>query len=117
VHEIGLCEGVLETVLRRSGGRAVRGIRLRAGIRHGIDNESMTQAFSMVAQGTEADGAVIDLVTVPALLTCPRCGAASETTDTLAVCPACGNDAVRISGGDELVLESIEYEPLDRPTG
>ncbi|GAA4707471.1 hydrogenase maturation nickel metallochaperone HypA [Phytohabitans rumicis] len=109
MHEIGLCEGVVETVLRRAAGRPVRRIRLRAGVRHAIVPESMSQAFALVAAGTEAASATVDLVTVPARLRCETCGAEADTVDLLAVCPSCGSDRVRLTGGDELVLESIEY--------
>jgi hydrogenase nickel incorporation protein HypA/HybF len=109
VHEIGLCEGVLETVCRRAAGRPVRRVRVRAGVRHAVDPQSMAQAFHLVSQGTEAAGATVDLVTVPARLTCRTCGATADTTDLLAVCGRCGSDDVELDGGDELVLESIEY--------
>jgi hydrogenase nickel incorporation protein HypA/HybF len=111
MHEFGLCEGVLDAVRQRAGGRKVAGIRVRFGVRHAVDSESLTQAFSMIAEGTEAAGAAVELVTVPAALTCTGCGFSGETTDLLAVCPRCGGDDVRISGGDEMVLESIRYAP------
>ena len=66
VHEFGLCEGVLETVRTRAAGRPVTGIRVRCGVRHAVDPESMAQAFGFVAAGTEADGAAVEVVTVPA---------------------------------------------------
>jgi hydrogenase nickel incorporation protein HypA/HybF len=109
MHEFGLAEGVLETVRRRAAGRPVRRVRLRAGVRHGVDAASMAQAFQFVAQGTEAEGATLDLVAVPVRLTCRSCGEAADTHDVLAVCPRCGSDAVDLTGGDELVLESVEY--------
>jgi hydrogenase nickel incorporation protein HypA/HybF len=109
MHEFGLAEGVLEAVRRRAGGRPVRRVRLRAGVRHGVDAESMAQAFRFVAAGTEADGAGLDLVTLPVRLTCRMCGYAGETLDVLAACPRCHGDAVDLAGGDELVLESLEY--------
>jgi hydrogenase nickel incorporation protein HypA/HybF len=109
VHELGLCEGVLETVRRRAAGRTVRRVRVRAGVRHAVDPESMSQAFALVAEGTEAAGASVDVVTVPARLTCRACGASADTADLLAVCPRCHGVDVELRGGDELVLESIEY--------
>jgi len=57
VHEFGLCEGVLDAVLTRAAGRPVSEIRVRCGIRHAVDPETMAQAFGFVAAGTEADGA------------------------------------------------------------
>ena len=114
MHEFGLCEGVLEAVQTRAAGRPVAGIRVRCGVRHAVDPESMAQAFSFVAEGTEAAGAAVEVVTVPATVTCRDCGTASESTDQLAVCPRCGGANVEITGGDDLVLESVRYA---QPTG
>ena len=115
MHEFGLCEGVLAAVRQRAEGRKVAGIRVRFGVRHAVDSESLSQAFSMIAEGTEAAGAAVELVTVPATITCPDCGFSGETTDVLAICPRCAGTDVQISGGDEMVLESIRYEPARAP--
>ncbi|HTR93265.1 MAG TPA: hydrogenase maturation nickel metallochaperone HypA [Trebonia sp.] len=111
MHEFGLCEGVLEAVRSRAAGRPVSGIRVRCGVRHAVDPESMAQAFSFVAAGTEADGAAVEVVTVPVTVHCRGCGTASESNDVLARCPHCAGSDVDISGGDELVLESVSYAP------
>jgi hydrogenase nickel incorporation protein HypA/HybF len=109
MHEYGLAEGVLDTVRQRAGGRKVAGIRVRFGVRHAVDEDSLAQAFGLVAEGTEAAGAAVTLVTVPAALACRDCGRSGQTTDLLAACPACGGDNVEISGGDEMTLESVTY--------
>ena len=111
MHEYGLAEGVLATVRQRAAGRKVAGIRVRFGVRHAVDSESMAQAFGFVAEGTEAAGAAVDRVTVPATITSRDGGRAEETTDVLAVCPRCAGEDVEITGGDEMTLESITYEP------
>ena len=111
MHEYGLAEGVLATVRQRAGGRKVAGLRVRFGVRHAVDEESLAQAFSFVADGTEAAGAAVKLVTVPATLACRDCGLTAETTDVLAACPRCAGEDVEITGGDEMTLESITYEP------
>jgi hydrogenase nickel incorporation protein HypA/HybF len=110
VHEFGLCEGVLEAVRTRAAGRPVSAIRVRCGVRHAVDAESMAQAFSFVAVGTEADGATVDVVTVPVTVHCHDCGTTSESTDVLLVsCPHCKGNDIDVTGGDELVLESVSY--------
>ena len=115
MHEFGLCEGVLAAVRQRADGRQVAGIRVRFGVRHAVDSESLAQAFAMVAEGTEAAGATVELVTVPATITCADCGFSGETGDPLATCPRCAGADVRISGGDEMILESIRYVPAPTP--
>src|SRR5215475_6194807 len=112
MHEYGLAEGVLATVRQRAAGRKVAGICVRFGVRHAVDEESMAQAFTFVAEGTEAAGAAVTLVTVPAALTCRDCGLTAQTADVLAVCPACAGENVDIAGGDEMTLESITYRPV-----
>ena len=111
MHEYGLAEGVLATVRQRADGRKVAGIQVRFGVRHAVDEESLAQAFGFVAEGTEAAGAAVTLVTVPAALACRDCGLTAETTDVLAACPRCTGENVEITGGDEMTLESITYEP------
>ena len=56
MHEYGLAEGVLATVRQRAAGRKVAGIRVRFGVKHAVDEESMAQAWGFVAEGTEAEG-------------------------------------------------------------
>jgi hydrogenase nickel incorporation protein HypA/HybF len=109
MHEFGLCEGVLEAVRNRAAGRPVAGIRVRCGVRHAVDPETMSQAFGFIAAGTEADGAAVEIITVPVTVKCRGCGNASESTDLLAVCPRCNDSDVELTGGDELVLESVRY--------
>ncbi|HUN32816.1 MAG TPA: hydrogenase/urease maturation nickel metallochaperone HypA [Trebonia sp.] len=109
MHEFGLAEGVLDTVRKRAAGRQVAGIRVRCGVRHAVDEASMAQAFSIVAAGTEAAGATVQVITVPATVTCRLCGGTSESADLIPVCGQCESVNVELSGGDELVLESVRY--------
>jgi D-sedoheptulose 7-phosphate isomerase len=111
MHEYGLCEGVLDAVLLRSAGRPVAGIRVRCGVRHAVDPPSMAQAFSTLAAGTAAANAVVEVVTVPAMVTCRDCGAAGESMDLLPACGRCGSVRIELTGGDELILESLTYAP------
>ena len=88
MHEYGLAEGVLATVRQRADGRKVAGIRVRFGVRHAVDEESMAQAFSFVAEGTEAAGAAVKLITVPATIACRDCGLTAETSRRAGRLPA-----------------------------
>jgi hydrogenase nickel incorporation protein HypA/HybF len=107
VHELGLCEGVLQAVERRAAGRRVTRVRVRVGAQHRV------VPSALVAQGTVADGAAVDLVTVPVRIRCLDCGHEGEATDALAACPACGGLDLETEGGDELILEAIHVEEED----
>jgi D-sedoheptulose 7-phosphate isomerase len=117
MHEYGLCEGVLDAVLLRAAGRPVAGIRVRCGVRHAVDPPSMAQAFSTLAAGTAAADAVMELVTIPAAMSCLDCGAAGVSADLLPACDRCGSVRIEMTGGDELILESLSYaEPSPAQT-
>jgi hydrogenase nickel incorporation protein HypA/HybF len=108
MHEIGLCEPLLEAVERRAAGRRVAAVTFRVGTLHRVVGASMDQAFELVSAGTVAEGATVHLVTIPVTVVCGDCGASATSDELIAVCPDCGGTAVRITGGDELILESIE---------
>jgi hydrogenase nickel incorporation protein HypA/HybF len=109
MHEHGIADQILETALLRAGGRRISMLRVRAGVRQGIVAGSLEQAFEHVALGTQAEGASIELLTLPATLHCRTCGGQAPTFDVLAICPQCTSDDVAIDGGDELILESLGY--------
>jgi hydrogenase nickel incorporation protein HypA/HybF len=111
MHEYGVCEGVLDAVRARARGRKVAAIRVRFGVWHAVDAESLSDAFESVAAGTEAADAAIELVTVPAQISCRGCGSSADSTDLLAVCPRCASTEVELTGGDEMTLESVTYVP------
>jgi hydrogenase nickel incorporation protein HypA/HybF len=110
VHEIGLCQSVLAAVEGKAGGRRVTGVRLRVGALHRVGPEAFEQTFSMVASDSVADGADVEVVVVPVEGHCQACGQDWKAEDQLPLCPECGSTDVTLTGGDELVLESLEIE-------
>jgi hydrogenase nickel incorporation protein HypA/HybF len=116
MHEIGICEAVLAAVERRAQNRPVAHVVVRAGTLHRIAADAFQQAFTLVAGAGIAEGATTEVIAVPATAHCANCSAESPTDDAIAVCPVCGSTSVEIVGGDELVLESIEYRDVGAPT-
>lgn len=109
MHELGPCTGIVQAAVARAAGRPVRRVRVRVGTRHRFDPDVMRHTFALVAEGTEVAEAELDLVVVRAQQTCGECGDTRSVDDPEPVCPACGAVAVTARGGDELVLESVEY--------
>jgi hydrogenase nickel incorporation protein HypA/HybF len=110
MHEFGLCDGVIEAVQRRAAGRRVLHVRVRAGALLRVVDAAFQQAFQHAATGTEAENATLDLVIDPARALCRDCAAQIESSELIAVCPKCGGVDVELTAGEELMLESIEYE-------
>lgn len=64
MHELGICEDVLDTVLRRANGRKVTRVRVRIGTDHHVSADLFDRAFPLVAAGTEAAEASVDVTVV-----------------------------------------------------
>jgi hydrogenase nickel incorporation protein HypA/HybF len=109
VHEMSYCEGVLEAVERRAGGRPVARVRVRIGVVHRVVADAFAQSFEMAAAGGVAAGAVTEVVTIPVQGSCSACGTTFETAEPHPACPSCGALDVTTEGGDEVILELIEY--------
>jgi hydrogenase nickel incorporation protein HypA/HybF len=115
MHEFGMCEGLVELIRRRAQGRRVTGARVRVGARHAVTEEAFGQAFCLAAAGTAVQDVALELVITPVTVMCRSCGQASESLDLLAVCAHCGGADVELRDGDELVLESVSFQPAPVP--
>ena len=110
MHELGLCEDIVAAVERRANGRPVARFRVQVGRLHHVHPDAFEQSIEMAAAGGPAEGAVAELVLVPVRAHCAACGADTESDEFILSCRACGSMDVELRGGEELVLESIEYQ-------
>lgn len=112
MHELGLCEAVVEAICRRASGRPVSWARVRVG-GHPVDPAVIEQNVAMAAAGTEAEGLRLEVVTDPLLARCRACGSEEPVGDAtgLAACRHCGGVDVELVGADTAVLEAVGYRP------
>ena len=110
MHELGLCASIVDAVEQRAGDRPVARVRIRVGRLHHVHPEAFDQSFAVAAMGSVAEDAAAELVLLPVSVRCSSCGAATEgvTSCRRPARSARGVD-LEIVGGDELILESIEY--------
>ncbi len=109
MHELGLCSSIVDAVEQRAGPRAVVAVTVRVGRLHHVHPDAFEQSFAMAAMGTVAEEARAQLVLLPVRARCGVCRAEWEGDEAPAACPACGAVDMELTGGDELLLESIEY--------
>lgn len=112
MHEIGIMSSAMDSVLaqaRANGASRVHRIVLRIGTLSGVDPDALRFAFDVVAQGTPAEGASLEIETVQARARCPDCdlefGVASGFIFT---CPSCERLCSELRQGRELELARIE---------
>lgn len=109
MHELGLCTSIVDAIERRAGERPVTHVRVRVGKLHHVHPEAFEQSFMIAAMGTVAQDAAAELILLPVRAGCSSCDASWDCDEVPVVCPACGSMEIELLGGEELMLESIEY--------
>ena len=117
MHELPITQGILETAVtaaQQAGAQRITAIDLVIGALSSVVDDSVQFYFDLLSQGTLAEGATLRFRRTPASATCLDCGFTFEATLPLApACPACDSPAIRVEGGREFFVESIEIDDDD----
>lgn len=118
MHELPVTQGILDTAVaaaQQAHARRILAIDLAIGALSGIVDDSVQFYFDILSQGTLAEGATLRFRRLPASAVCLDCGFTFDATPPLApACPACQSALVRVEGGREFYVESLE---IDDDTG
>lgn len=113
MHEMSLCEGVLQILEEQAQTQKfslVRAVCLEIGVFACVEPHAMQFSFEAVTQGTLAERARLEITQVPGeawCVTCERMVPARARFDT---CPTCGMDLLSPKGGDQLRIKELEVE-------
>lgn len=114
MHELAVTEGILKVALdaaAQAGARRISAIDLVIGELSGMVDDSIQFYFDILSRDTPAAGAMLRLRREPATITCEACAAQiNGRPPLLPFCPVCGSARLRVAGGRELRVESIEIE-------
>ena len=117
MHELPITQGILDTAVaaaQQADARRILAIDLVIGAMSGVVDDSVQFYFDILSQNTLAEGATLRFRRVPASAACLDCGFTFETTPPLSpACPACQSALVRVEGGREFFVESIEIDDDD----
>ncbi len=113
MHEMSLCEGmlqILEEHAQSQGFRQVKTVWLEIGALSGVDPEAMRFGFDAVMKSTLADGAGLKIIDLPGQAWCLPCSKPVTVTARYDACPECGSYQVQVTGGDEMRIKELEVE-------
>ena len=113
MHELAIAQSMVEIARRHAGGRRVTRLEVRVGHLRQVVPDSLTFALELVTQGTELEGAQLQIEHVPAAGVCRECGSTVPLPDFPLMCSACGGLDVDVTEGEELEVESIEVAELE----
>ncbi len=107
MHELAIAEGVVAAVLERLPEAKVTGVRLEIGMLSGVLASPLRFCFDLVTDGTNLEGATLDIDEPAASCECRDCGAKFELDCPIVLCD-CGGADVAVLSGTELRIVSVQ---------
>ena len=111
LHEVGIMQEAVRLAVEKakaSGANRVHALRLRVGALSGVVPDALHFAFDLLCRGTMAEGATLEVESVPARCWCATCEAEFEVEDFFSECPRCHVLSNVWRGGRELEIASVE---------
>lgn len=112
MHEMSLMAGVFELIeqtVRQHNIKRVVQVNLQVGEFTNTEPGALQMAFEAYTLGTCCEGAELIVTRVPARGFCLDCKQEFALKHFF-ICPQCQNRQVRLTQGQELLLESLEVE-------
>jgi len=122
MHEMSLAEGIrgiVEETAQAQGFARVNAVVLEVGALSSVEVEALRFCFEVVMQGTLAEGARLDIETVPGAGWCMPCGKTVPIAALYEACPECGSYQVQATGGTEMRVKALDVDSAreDAPQG
>jgi hydrogenase nickel incorporation protein HypA/HybF len=108
VHELSLCRSIGTIVRTHAADRKVEVVHLQVGQLRQVVPETLVYCWDIVNEGTVCEGSLLDIDHVPGELTCSECGTKTRMEQMRIMCGSCGSTRVAVTGGEELLVTSIE---------
>jgi hydrogenase nickel incorporation protein HypA/HybF len=107
VHELGIAEEIVAIVASRTGGAPVTRIVVEVGRLSAVMPDALRFCFDLATEGTDAEGATLEIVEIPGLARCRACGADVALERPFGRC-ACGGTDLEWLAGEELRIAEVE---------
>jgi hydrogenase nickel incorporation protein HypA/HybF len=113
MHELSIAESLLAIVqdeIARHCLKNVLSVKVKVGKFTAIQPEALAFCFELITEDTPLKGVMLDIEVLAIKGYCEECKEDFELEDPVMLCPKCQGWNVRIEGGRELYIESIEVE-------
>jgi len=114
MHELPATQGLLDVALdaaRKAGATRVLAIDLVVGDLTSFVDDSIQFYFDIMSRNTPAEGAELRFRREPAEGRCGECGHVFPVTPPVPrLCPECESLALRVEGGQDFYVDSIEVD-------
>jgi hydrogenase nickel incorporation protein HypA/HybF len=111
MHELGIIQNlftIIEEVAEENNLIKIHKVKLKLGELQQVVPEMFTFTFEIVAKGTKAEGAILDVEYVPIRMLCKTCNNEFIVEEHVYICPECAQTNLTMLEGMEIILESVE---------
>lgn len=112
MHELSIAVELVQTVeeaARQANAASVSRVSIALGALSGVDADALQFAYDVATAGTLLEGSILDITAVPIQVTCSACGSITTLPAYVPlICGQCGEAAVRVTQGKELLISSVE---------
>lgn len=113
MHEMALMAGVFDIIRQHTAAipdKKVTCVTLVVGEMTNAVPEALEAAFEVLSQGTNTEGARLEIRSIPLTAACSECGWEGKTEKFNFICPECSALGLEIKSGRELYVESLEVD-------
>lgn len=111
MHEISLCESILEIFKQESKNndfQSIRAVFLEIGCLSCVEPDAIRFAFDAVMRGSLAENARLEIIAVPGRAWCGDCAKHVAVSERYSNCPFCGSWQLRITQGEQMRIKELE---------
>ena len=115
MHEAAAVQGMCSTAVEHAqaaGAKRITRIELTLGASDHFSEDVVRQHFELLAAGTLAEGASLDITWLPATYQCFSCLSRFQSVDQSdsVTCPICSGTALEVAHEDACYVTSIDVE-------
>lgn len=113
MHELSLSESMVRIIEHQAAIHnfsRVAKVRLEVGALSCVEPEALVFCFDTVTRGTLAEGATLEIMTIPGEARCLECAAVVAVPQRGRPCTRCGGYRLELRAGDELRIKDLEVD-------
>lgn len=113
MHEYGIVVNIVEStrkIVEKENISDLKVINVVIGKMNWIYPELLYDCFRMVTKGTDFEKTKLSVIPVEAVIKCKDCNTNTSLTEPLFVCSDCLSTNVSVISGNQLYIDSLEYE-------
>jgi hydrogenase nickel incorporation protein HypA/HybF len=108
VHELSVCEAIVDTARQRAEGRPVKEVTVRIGHLRQVVPDALLFGWEILTDETDLKGCQLRIEQIPATIACRACRAETTLDLPILMCGTCESFDVTLLSGEEFLIVSME---------